>query len=80
MIRFEAICLTAVLALLACIPATAKAGLRRMAEAKVGNCLMNSRCRQGEIVACYLDSEQWCRDHQMERTCGEGGPTGACKP
>jgi len=66
--------------LLACTPVTEKAGLRRAAEARVEACIKASNCTRAATLACYQEAEQWCKDHQMERTCGEGGPTGACRP
>ena len=65
---------------LACLPATPKAGQRRMAEAIVESCVSSSRCQRSETIACHKEAEQWCRAHGLERSCGEGGSQGVCRP
>lgn len=57
--RFAAIMLLA-----CCIPATYKAGVRRLAETKLKAC--------GQSVVCYAEVRTYCRDRGLEKTCGEG--------
>jgi hypothetical protein len=65
---------------LGCLPATREAGLRRMAEAKLAMCIGRSHCTLQEDAACRREASVWCRERGMERDCGEGGPSGTCRP
>lgn len=69
----------ALIAVCSCV-ATVKAGQRRMVEARVEHCVRDSGCKRTEIVRCYKEAEATCHQMGLERTCGEGGPAGVCKP
>lgn len=58
--------------------ATAKAGNRRLAEARLESCIRQGRC--SDSSRCYDEIQGWCLDAGMERTCGEGGATPSCTP
>jgi len=60
-------------AMIACatFPATRAAGVRRSAEARL------KLCRKGLVIpdqyrACYAETQRFCMQQGLERTCGEG--------
>ena len=60
--------------------ATPKAGVRRMAEARLAVCEANHTCAQA--ASCRPAVWAFCLDAGLEKTCGEG-PTGLpskCRP
>ncbi len=80
MVKISLLVTAAAVCAVACLPATREAGLRRMAESQVENCMLSTRCQRPAIVACYRAAEQWCRINSMEKSCGEGGSPGVCTP
>jgi hypothetical protein len=77
---FAAVCYVAFIVVACTCAATTKAGKRRAVESYAANCIRNSHCTPQEVLQCYWQAEQICREIGMERLCGEGGPLTECKP
>ncbi len=53
----------------ACVPATHEAGIRRMAESRMRFCQFGDRTWQ---KPCIAEVQSYCRAMALEKTCGEG--------